>query len=1765
MSVNGARVWKRRSGGGVAAALALVLAVTLSPVGTAWANEETPAAETDVVTEQPGGETGATAGEKLAAEGEGSGETPSESGPADDVTNDPHAGHDAVGPHADYPNDPHDSYADCVEKSDAFGHGLCAFLEQTDGTPDWDHLDDANDNGVVRTNDLITYTVSVWSKGGHANGWFTLELPRGVVLESIPGNCLADSTLTPTAAQIGEPAVPLTGTSWQDLPAQTLVCNVGPQGDSVNKYDVTVKVRPEVPAGTELEATAHVQCSTGGDHFTNPVEADVVAEPRYDISKNSFNPLPDDGSDLNNGPINFDNARVFPCSFDASMTCTNIMYSLWISTPKGGKGVSPATELSFVEDLSPESFYGDPDITSHPNWSDDFRPRLKITNGTTGGRAINGVNTRSYPSTREKGVRFSGTPQLTPGPTEDPGDGRYEVRITDADLSAWTVPTTNDWGQPIPNTGGGVVNLDAIVEIPREALFALGTPNGDGSSTLRTVNSYTDFEVTDIAGQPNAADADTPRNNTRTADLRAARGQGDRGFGKSFVGIPNVTQNGTDINLSPDRPWQKPYVIGEGQLVGSRLQINRTRAAEADRPGMTALACDYWDPAQFTIEPGSYGPMTSPSNGEPVWNMTRNTGTTELRRVQYGVHDFTPDPALPGGVTSPMPSNCEDSRIIWYDSLDAVPTGRQAVGAVRVLVTLTPDAQGNAYANIGIALRSTTTQRPDNTVMPNYAGYRFDYHTVDDEPTWEEGLAMPSKGNGRQPINGDPGDYRADNHTGTFGDRVVSGALYSFIEKEVKNRTGEWRSSVQSFAGGQTADFRLIPRLYSVAPTARSERAVVEDCIPAGFTIESSNRSYSLVRPSTATLTCSADATYVSWDLGAHDVTTSGLTLPAIEYTVSISRFAATGLHRNTARVLAQGDPASSNPAAFPRVTDTLDVQIDASRGVFLEKSTLPDSLVTSANRPGQATNQLTSWEVRLGNLGFTGPGNVDIIDTLPTASGSEGNEFHGTMRFAGVSLTDPGTGDPSGARSTFYYTTAASFDENPEHASNWENGDVTAMWQPIPAAGLAPEVAAQVTGIRLMRTGSFDNGEQLAFRLDMTGVGNRAGDTYRNTTRAVAHQGLENLVMSSRANSEVVSSTIGDIVWWDLNRNGVQDDYAGQPEPGAAGVTVRLTGTDDLGNTISLETATNADGKYDFGALRPSSGAGYVVTFVAPNGATFTQKHAAAATPGTDSDATPATGASDAVVLAADSSNLDIDAGLLANGSLVIDKQFRGVGVQPFAGGDSLTFDVVCTFEGAPVYDDEVTLEVPAGASAVQSQPIAGLPAFAECTITETGAGKADEAAAPVTVTIPRGGQTQQVTASLTNYYSAGTIRITKLLEGGETAVEAAAERSFEILVTCQVERDGDRVDVHSQRVTFTGAGSKLLEDANGDPVRLPLGATCFAEETENGGASGVEIDHDSFDTGVEVVSGNPDRLQELAITALNTFELPEGSLLINKLLEGEGVKPFAGGDSLVFDVACTLDGETVFEQEVTLEAAAGATAVLSGTLGPIPASASCTITEIGHGDADGPAAPVTVEIPWNATAWTSGEATASLTNYYSVGTVALTKELAGEQQAISAVADTVFEIRVTCQVEETGPEGVVRSTLYSGPVKIRGGQTKLLVDDADEPRYLPLDARCFGVETDDGGAVKKSIDRDSFENAATVTSGSPDELQQLTITAVNTFECTEALCPKPRGPIPGLAATGAQLGGIASIAAALLAAGAILLIRRRREVSSGPHPGNL
>lgn len=167
-----------------------------------------------------------------------------------------------------------------------------------------------------------------------------------------------------------------------------------------------------------------------------------------------------------------------------------------------------------------------------------------------------------------------------------------------------------------------------------------------------------------------------------------------------------------------------------------------------------------------------------------------------------------------------------------------------------------------------------------------------------------------------------------------------------------------------------------------------------------------------------------------------------------------------------------------------------------------------------------------------------------------------------------------------------------------------------------------------------------------------------------------------------------------------------------------------------------------------------------------------------------------------------------------------------------------------------------------------------------------------------------------------------------------------------------------------------------------------------------------------------------------------------------------------------------------------------------------------------------------------------------------------------------------------MTCAVPVTVPGGDdTIATVYSGTVKIKAGQTKQLADDQGGARRLPIGTHCYAEETDAGVAVSHTVDFDSYDNAAVITDGTPDQLQALAITVVNTFDESTIVVPPvdPKDPedptVPngtnggnaagagGLTMTGAE-GSTLAVVAALMALmlGALFMRRRRgREVVSG------
>jgi len=76
----------------------------------------------------------------------------------------------------------------------------------------------------------------------------------------------------------------------------------------------------------------------------------------------------------------------------------------------------------------------------------------------------------------------------------------------------------------------------------------------------------------------------------------------------------------------------------------------------------------------------------------------------------------------------------------------------------------------------------------------------------------------------------------------------------------------------------------------------------------------------------------------------------------------------------------------------------------------------------------------------------------------------------------------------------------------------------------------------------------------------------------------------------------EVLPTSLQGYVFLDANLNGIRDSG----ESGVSGVTIRLSGTDDLGNNVQLSTTTLADGTFAFTNLRPGT---YTISKVQPPG----------------------------------------------------------------------------------------------------------------------------------------------------------------------------------------------------------------------------------------------------------------------------------------------------------------------------------------------------------------------------------------------------------------------------------------------------------------------------------------------------------------------------------------------------------------------------------
>lgn len=119
--------------------------------------------------------------------------------------------------------------------------------------------------------------------------------------------------------------------------------------------------------------------------------------------------------------------------------------------------------------------------------------------------------------------------------------------------------------------------------------------------------------------------------------------------------------------------------------------------------------------------------------------------------------------------------------------------------------------------------------------------------------------------------------------------------------------------------------------------------------------------------------------------------------------------------------------------------------------------------------------------------------------------------------------------------------------------------------------------------------------------------------------------------------------ATLGNYVWDDKNKNGIQETI----EPGISNVTVKLDGTPNDGSLFNqLLTATDANGIYNFYNLKPGA---YRITFVKPIGYTASPANQGGDNQ-KDSDANINTGQTGNINLSSGANNNSFDAGFYKN-----------------------------------------------------------------------------------------------------------------------------------------------------------------------------------------------------------------------------------------------------------------------------------------------------------------------------------------------------------------------------------------------------------------------------------------------------------------------------------------------------------------------------------
>ena len=364
-------------------------------------------------------------------------------------------------------------------------------------------------------------------------------------------------------------------------------------------------------------------------------------------------------------------------------------------------------------------------------------------------------------------------------------------------------------------------------------------------------------------------------------------------------------------------------------------------------------------------------------------------------------------------------------------------------------------------------------------------------------------------------------------------------------------------------------------------------------------------------------------------------------------------------------------------------------------------------------------------------------------------------------------------------------------------------------------------------------------------------------------------------------------------------------------------------------------------------------------------------------------------------------------------------------------------------------------------------------LPRYASCHLTEAGAQGADVTFDPAG---PTAGTSGDVTAvrdyssrhdianpaypdpipvaqiTATNTYSAAGFTVSKEVDAGGAVDQGghpiAYTDTFDFTASCTF--NGTEVVPAADRAFTLGDGD---EKVFGD---LPAGSACTVTETDSAGsASTTHVVTEDGSTGPPTagktatftLGADSGSTHVNAVAYTNHYTT--GPVTITKAVIGPGADPW-GVHTFTLHLECTLanaDPTTVYSADHVIDKADPVWEVTD-----LPTGATCQVTETATG---GASFTFTDPVDGKVAVGDSTPVTIDVVNVFQLGSIEVTKHLAGDVDENPAIATGTYTVSLGCTVEVNGDTYVV---------PIPGGAVRELHGDGDSVVYtgLPTGAAC-------------------------------------------------------------------------------------------------------